>query len=196
MLIALAAGGDSGAFGRLVEPHLGLFFSGINRVLGNTADAQDALQNALLGMFQGLGTFEARSRFSSWAYRICINAALMFRRSSRRFREEAMDEGTTLGRFDERGHHLDGPLGQPWSVEPEALAEAERRQLRQCLLEALAALPEAQRVVFVLRDLEDWSTEEIADRLEQTPAAIRQRLHRARLQIQERLKQHVLGRPS
>jgi RNA polymerase sigma-70 factor (ECF subfamily) len=195
MLLGKAAAGDSEAFGMLVEPHLGLFFSGINRILGNTADAQDALQNALLGMFQGLGAFQARSQFSSWAYRICINAALMFRRGSRRFREEAMDEGTTLGRFDERGHHLEAPMAPHWAVEPEALAELERRQLRQCLLEALAALPEVQRVVFVLRDLEDWSTEEIAERLEQTPANVRQRLHRARLQIQERLKRHVQGRP-
>ena len=195
-LIARAADGDSEAFGMLVGPHLGLFLNGILRVLGNSADAQDALQDALLGMFQDLPAFQARSRFSTWAYRICINAALMFRRGNGRFREESMDECTGLGRFDERGHHLDAPGSRLWAVEPQALAEAERLQLRQCLLAALEGLPEPQRIVFVLKDLEDWSTEEIAEKLEQSQATVRQRLHRARLQVQECLRKHLEGRPS
>ena len=179
----------------LVAPHLGLFLNGILRILGNRADAQDALQNALLGIFQDLPAFQARSRFSTWAYRICINAALMFRRSNGRFREESMDECPGLGRFDERGHHLDGPEGCPWAVAPQALAEAERRQLRECLLAALEALPDPQRVVFVLKDLEEWSTEEIAEQLEQSQATVRQRLHRARVQVQACLRNHLQGRP-
>ena len=194
-LIALAAQGDSDAFGLLVGPHLGLFANGIRRILGNAADTQDTLQNALLAMYQDLPAFQARSRFSSWAYKICINAALMFRRAKGRFREESMDECPGLGRFDERGHHVERGDAWQWAVAPEALAEAERGQLRACLLTALEGLPEAQRVVFVLRDLEDWSTEEIAEKLEQTPAAVRQRLHRARVQIQSCLKHHVQGRP-
>lgn len=193
VLIAQAASGSSDAFGLLVAPHLALFSNGIRRILGNAADTQDTLQNALLSMYQDLPAFQARSRFSSWAYRICINAALMFRRAKGRFREEAMDDCPGLGRFDERGHHLE--RGADWAVPPEALAEAERGQLRACLLKALEGLPEAQRVVFILRDLEDWTTEEIAERLEQTPAAVRQRLHRARVQIQSSLKEHVQGRP-
>jgi len=195
VLIAQAASGSSDAFGLLVAPHLALFSNGIRRILGNAADTQDALQNALLAMYQDLPSFQARSRFSSWAYRICINAALMFRRAQGRFREESMDECPGLGRFDERGHHLERGDAWPWAVEPEALAQAELGQLRACLQAALEALPEAQRVVFVLRDLEDWSTEEIAAQLDQTPAAVRQRLHRARVQIQSCLKEHVLGRP-
>ena len=193
-LIASAAAGDSDAFGLLVAPHLGLFANGIRRILGNAADTQDTLQNALLAMYQDLPTFEARSAFSSWGYRICVNAALMFRRAQGRFREETMDEYPGLGRFDARGHHLESRESLPWAVAPEALAEVERGQLRACLLKALEGLPEAQRVVFVLKDLEDWSTQEIADRLELTPASVRQRLHRARVQVQACLKDHVLGR--
>jgi RNA polymerase sigma-70 factor (ECF subfamily) len=195
-LIEQAATGDSDAFGALVSPHLGLFFNGILRILGNRADAQDALQNALLGIFQDLPGFQARSRFSSWAYKVCINAALMFRRSNARFREESMDGMPGLGDFDGSGHHLDTRESLHWSVEPQALAEAERGQLRECLLQALDALPDAQRVVFVLRDLEDWSTEDIAARLDQAAATVRQRLHRARVQIQDRLRAHIQGRAS
>jgi len=195
-LITRAAAGDSDAFGVLVSPHLGLFFNGILRILGNRADAQDALQNALLGIYQDLPRFEARSRFSSWAYKVCINAALMVRRSGARFREDSIDALADLGEFDGAGHHLDTRDSLQWSVEPQALAEAERRQLRECLLQALDGLPDPLRVVFVLRDLEDWSTEAIAARLEQTAATIRQRLHRARVQVQQRLRAHLQGRPS
>jgi RNA polymerase sigma-70 factor (ECF subfamily) len=195
-LVERAAAGDSDAFGALVAPHLGLFFNGILRILGNRADAQDALQNALIGIFQDLPGFQGRSRFSSWAYKVCINSALMYRRSEGRFREDSMDTVEDLGEFDGRGHHLDTRQSLLWSVEPQALAEAERRQLRECMLTALEGLPDALRVVFVLRDLEDWSTEAIADRLGQTAAAVRQRLHRARTRVQHELRAHLQGRPS
>jgi RNA polymerase sigma-70 factor (ECF subfamily) len=195
-LIAQAAAGDSDAFGALVEPYVGMFFNGILRILGNRADAQDALQNALVSLYQDLPGFEARSRFSSWAYKVCINAALMVRRSHARFREESIDALGDLGEFDPSGHHLDTRESLRWSVEPQALAEAERMQLRECLLQALDELPDPLRLVFVLRDLEDWPTEAIAARLEQTPAAVRQRLHRARVRVQARLRAHVQGRPS
>jgi len=195
-LIQRAAAGDSDAFGTLVSPHLGLFFNGILRILGNRSDAQDALQDALLNIFQDLSAFQGRSRFSSWAYKICVNAALMFRRSHARFREESIDAPSGLGDLDETGHHRDTRESLQWSVEAQALADAERSQLRECLLKALAALPDSLRMVFVLRDLEDWSTEEIAARLDQTAPAIRQRLHRARLQVQDRLRAHIQGRPS
>ena len=195
-LIERASAGDSDAFGLLVSPHLGLFFNGILRILGNRADAQDALQNALLAIFEDLPGFQARSRFSNWGYKVCINAALMFRRSNARFREDSIDALEGLGEFDGGGHHLDTRDSLQWSVEPQALAEAERSQLRACLLQALDDLPDPLRLVFVLRDLEDWPTEAIAARLEQTAPAVRQRLHRARVQIQERLRAHLQGRAS
>ena len=195
-LIVRAAAGDSDAFGALVSPHLGLFFNGILRILGNRADAQDALQEALLAIYEDLPSFQARSRFSSWAYKVCINAALMFRRSSARIREDSLDAMPGLGEFDQGGHHMDSRAELRWSVEAQALAEAERRQLRECMLQALDALPDPLRVVVVLKDLEDWSTDDIAARLDQAAATVRQRLHRARVRVQERLRAHVQGRPS
>jgi RNA polymerase sigma-70 factor (ECF subfamily) len=193
-LIEQAAGGDSDAFGALVAPHLGLFYNGIQRILGNRSDAQDALQDALLGIFRDLPGFQRRSRFTSWAYSICLNAALMFRRSHARFREEPLEDSPPLGDLDPSGHHREGRDARRWWVEPQALAEAERSQVREILLQALAGLPEAQRVVFVLRDLEDWPTDAIAAHTGQNAAAVRQRLHRARLQVQARLRAHFQGR--
>jgi len=188
-LIQRAAQGDSDAFGDLVRPHLSLFHNGINRILGNAADAQDALQDALIGMYRDLPRFEGRSRFSSWAYKVCIHSALMHRRTRARA-PEPTDYG--LGPFDEHGHHQE-VQGPEWHVEAEAHGLAEQREMRECMLAALDELPDGHREVFVLRDLEDWETSAIARHLGLAPAAVRQRLHRARVHLQTRLRTFVLG---
>jgi RNA polymerase sigma-70 factor, ECF subfamily len=189
-LIHLAAQGDSDAFGDLVRPHLSLFHNGINRILGNAADTQDALQDALMGMYRDLPRFEQRSRFSSWAYKVCIHSALMHRRTRARAPEPL--ELPELGPFDRRGHHQE-ERGPQWHVEAEAQGLVEQRELRECLMAALDGLPEGHREVFVLRDLEDWNTDDIAAHLGLAPAAVRQRLHRARVHLQARLRTFVLG---
>lgn len=191
-LIQRASQGDSDAFGDLVRPHLGLFHNGINRILGNQADAQDALQDALIGMYRDLPRFEGRSRFSSWAYKVCIHSALMHRRTRNRGPEPAEYPG--LGPFDPHGHHQD-VHGPEWHVEAEAHDMAEQREMRDCLMAALDDLPDGHREVFVLKDLEDWATEDIARHLGLAPAAVRQRLHRARVLLQARLRTFVQGGP-
>lgn len=191
-LLAKASAGDSDAFGDLVRPHLPLFYHSILRILGDPADAEDALQEALLGIHRDLSTFEGRSRFTSWAYRICVNAALMLRRSRARRREETMETGPPT--YDESGHLKDPENSMDWSVEAEAHLHTERQELRKHMLAALNELPDSHRVVFVLKDLEDWDTDQIARTLDLAPAAVRQRLHRARMAIQDRLRAYVIGR--
>jgi RNA polymerase sigma-70 factor (ECF subfamily) len=192
-LIQRAVGGDSDAFGQLVQPHLGLFHHGIHRILGNTADTQDALQDALMSMHRDLPRFEARSRFSSWGYRICLNAALMVRRSRVRIHEKEQPEPLAIGPFDARGHHLETDHRPEWQEEAQAHHLVERQEMRACLMRALEELPDGHRQVFVLKDLEDWDTEAIAAHLQLAPATVRQRLHRARVLLQARLRTHVLG---
>lgn len=191
-LVRLAARGDGDAFGALVQPHLSLFFNGMFRILGDSNDTQDALQDALIAIYRDLPAFQGRSRFSTWAYRICINAALMLRRSKVRRKEDTLTDHQA--RYDATGHNLDPLAGLDWSVEAEALVAAENQELRARLMEALDELPDAQRVVFILRDLEDWSSEQIAKHLAVAPDAVRQRLHRARLSIQGKLRAYVAGR--
>lgn len=183
-LLALAAGGDSDAFGALVEPHLALFHSGIRRILGGSPEVQDALQEALMSMHRALPTFEGRSAFSSWGYAICLRAALMQRRSWSRRREEALDGGWDQ---EPEGPMPAQEMAGALREEPQAHVQLEWAELRRRVGECLDRLPEGQRVVFVLRDLEDWDTEAIAAHLEITPALVRQRLHRARLFLQQRL---------
>jgi RNA polymerase sigma-70 factor (ECF subfamily) len=192
-LIQQAAQGDSDAFGALVQPHLALFYNGIHRILGNSADTQDALQDALMSIHRDLPRFEGRSRFSSWGYKICMNAALMFRRSRVRIHEMERPEPLPLGPCDARGHHQEPEHLPEWQAEAQAHALVERREMRECMLRALDELPDAQRIVFVLKDLEDWETGAIAQHLQLPPATVRQRLHRARVLLQARLRAYVLG---
>ncbi len=192
-LIQRAAAGDSDAFGALVQPHLALFHNGIHRILGNAADTQDALQDALMSIHRDLPRFEGRSRFSSWGYKVCLNAALMMRRSRVRVHDMEGSLPLALGPFDERGHHLEPEHLREWQVEAQAHTALERQELRECLTRALAELPDSHRIVFVLKDLEDWDTDAIARHLQLTPGTVRQRLHRSRVQVQARLRTFVLG---
>jgi RNA polymerase sigma-70 factor (ECF subfamily) len=192
-LIQRAASGDSDAFGTLVQPHLALFHNGIHRILGNVADTQDALQDALMSIHRDLPRFEGRSRFSSWGYKVCLNAALMLRRSRVRVHDMERSVPLALGPFDERGHHLEPEHLPEWQVEAQAHAAVERQELRECLDRALAELPDSHRIVFVLKDLEDWDTDDIARHLQLAPGTVRQRLHRSRVQLQARLRTFVLG---
>ncbi|HLP31723.1 MAG TPA: sigma-70 family RNA polymerase sigma factor, partial [Geothrix sp.] len=101
-LIQASIGGDSAAFEALVRPHLGMLFRVIERILGNEAESQDALQDALLTLHRELPGFQGASKFSTWAYRICVNQALMARRKRVRRREDGIED--LMPRFGDDGH--------------------------------------------------------------------------------------------
>ena len=180
-LVREASGGDSGAFEDLVRPHLGMFFRVIERILGNEAESQDALQDALLTLHRELPGFQGASRFSTWAYRICVNQALMARRKRIRRREDALED--LMPRFQDDGHHMDMDAVLAWSEEAEALVRAESEELRTRVRAGLDRLSDDQRAVFVLKDLEGWDSDEISRHLGISRELVRQRLHRARLAL-------------
>lgn len=184
-LIQAARNGDDRAFERLVQPSLGLFYAGIHRILADPHDAQDAMQEALLSIFGALPTFQGISRFSTWAYRICINEALMLRRSRARIREEPLEGYPGPDRIRTGERIPPGRREDPQA--PSAHADVEQRQMRRCIHQAMRSLPEDQRIVFALRALEDWDTDEVARYLGITPALVRQRFHRANLKMREAL---------
>ena len=189
-----AANGDSDAFGALVGPHLSMFYNAIFRILGDRADSQDALQDALIAIHRDLPKFEGRSAFSSWAYRVCINNALMLRRVRVRRKEDAMED--LVSQSDESGRPMDAEASLRWSEDADALTKIEHQQLREKMMSVLDKLTDSHRVVFILKDLEDWDTETIAEHLDISASVVRQRLHRARLLVQARMRPYVLGRPS
>ena len=180
-LLRAAAEGDSAAFETLVRPHLGMFFRVIDRILGNEAESQDALPDALITLFRELPNFQGASKFSTWAYRICVNQALMARRKRVRRREDAIED--LMPRFGDDGHHMSEDIVLDWSEDAEALVMVQQEELKSRVRAGLDRLSDDQRAVFVLRDLEGWNTEEIADHLGITRELVRQRVHRARLAL-------------
>ena len=180
-LVKAAAAGDPEAFETLVRPHLGMLFRVIDRILGNEAESQDALQDALLTILRELPGFQGASKFSTWAYRICVNQALMARRKRVRRREDAIED--LMPRFGDDGHHKDVDLLLEWSEDAEALMKVEQDELKARVRMGLDRLSDDQRAVFVLRDLEGWDTDEISRHLGITRELVRQRVHRARLAL-------------
>jgi RNA polymerase sigma-70 factor (ECF subfamily) len=110
-----------------------------------------------------------------------------------RIQDMERPESLDLGPFDERGHHVETDRLPEWQVEAQAHNLVERQEMRQCLMQALDELPDSHRIVFVLKDLEDWEMDDIAQHLQLAPGTVRQRLHRARVLLQARLKTYVLG---
>jgi RNA polymerase sigma-70 factor (ECF subfamily) len=189
-LAAGAAAGDESAFESLVERHQTRAYRLASRLVG-AEGAADALQEAFLQVFRELKGFRREARFATWLYRIVTNAALMQARRHARRPAESLE--TFLPRFDADGRHA----GTPEQLRAAARAEelVERQQIAGMALDALSRLPEPYRVAFVLRDLEEISTAEVARILGLEPAAVRQRVHRARLMLRGWLGDLVGGQP-
>ncbi len=190
-LITRSIAGDGEAYGALVEPYLGLFSAGIQRILQDTLDTQDALQEALLSIFTELHRFQGKSKFSTWGYRVCLNEALMLRRSRIRRREDTIED--FLPHFTPDGHHMGKEGLKDLSQEATALERVEEEQVRERVKEGLNRLSDEQRAVFVLRDLEGMDTEEVATMLGISRGLVRQRLHRARLGLRGVLSPFLSG---
>ena len=146
------------------------------RITGNRADAEEVVQDALWAVVRKIGGFRGESAFGSWLYRIVANEACQKLR--RRRTDVSLDEFTAV-LDDDRGHERD------WSTRLED--PALQSDLRNALTAAIDALPINYRVVIVLRDVEGLSTREVAVALGLTIANVKNRTHRARLFLRNRL---------
>jgi len=175
-LVAQAANGDDSAFEVIVERYQARVFRLACRLTSET-EAPDVLQETFLQVYRHLASFRGESQFKTWLYRIASNAALMHRRAGSRRPLDPLD--VFLPRFDAEGRHLATPAELQVACRADELLDS--RLLAEKAREMIAKLPDVYRVAFVLRDLEELSTEEVANTLGVTPAAVRQRVHRARL---------------
>ena len=177
-LAAQAAAGNDHAFEALVTRHQARVYRLACRLTSET-DAPDVLQETFLQIHRHLPSFRGESQFSTWMYRIATNAALMHRRARARRPTEPLD--AFLPRFDGHGVHAATP--PQLRVAAQAEQYLDRQQLVAKAREFLDRLPDANRDAFVLRDLEELSTADVARTLGIEPAAVRQRVHRARLML-------------
>ena len=176
-LVEAARGGDVQAFEALVERYRNRVYGLALRMTNSEDDAAEVLQDAFISAYRKLSEFRGESQFSSWLLRIAANHALMrlrHRKVTRAVESPLEDEPT----FNERGTLLDQV-----SEFKDAESEAMDHELRRAIEEATGRLADEYRQVFVLKDLEGLSYEEIAEVTGDSVAAIKSRLHRARLSL-------------
>lgn len=155
------------------------------RLLGNEADAEDVTQKVFVQVLRKLATFRGEAAFPTWLHRVTVNAALAFRRK-RALREDHRVPYDSLADFREDGSHR-APVRR-WALPPDLLAvEHETHQLIEASIDQL---PELYRDVYMLADVEEVSKPEIAEILGLTVAAVKSRLHRARLLMRNSLAPH------
>lgn len=151
------------------------------RLLGDARDAEEVTQDVLMTVLRKIDTFRGDAALSSWLYRIAANSAYDYLRGRRRRAEVALEP--LLPAFDEEGRHTRPVIDWlPRVEDPTAAGE-----VGPAIERALGRLPEEHRAVIVLRDIEELSNEEAAEALGLTVAALKSRLHRARLFLRQEL---------
>lgn len=193
-LLDRARGGDDGAFEELVAPYRAELHAHCYRLLASVHDADDAVQDALVGAWRGLSGFQGRSSLRGWLYRIATHAA--YRVGSRRPRRQlSLDAAPACADPWSLGDPLDGPVWvEPYpaehvdalTVDPEAAYDA-RESVELAFVAALQHLPASQRAVLLLREVLGFSAAEVADLLDLSVAAVNSQLQRARGNLARRL---------
>jgi RNA polymerase sigma-70 factor (ECF subfamily) len=166
---------DERAFGELISRYESKVYSLALKMVRNPEDAEDVLQDTFLRAYRGIKSFQGASTFSTWIYRITANSALM------RLRKKQLPT-VSIEDADERETPVNIADWTPGPVE-----QLLNRELQQVMDEAIEALPPEFRQVFVLRDIEEMSNAEVADVLDLSVAAVKSRLHRARLKVRNRI---------
>jgi RNA polymerase sigma-70 factor, ECF subfamily len=179
ILVAQAREGDKIAFGELVRRYEGKIFRLAQHITQNREDAEDVLQETFLKAYEHLDQFQGNSKFYTWVVRIAVNQSLMKLRRRKTDRSVSLDETIDTGE-DTIVREI-----AAWGEDPEE--RFSREELGEILDSAVKGLETPYRSVFVLRDIEELSTEETANALGLSIPAVKSRLLRARLQLREKL---------
>lgn len=192
-LIERIRSGDYSAFETLVSRYERKVYALALKLTGNQADAEEIAQDVFLTIYQKLDGFRGESLLSSWIYRVTANAAFMKLRDRRKRAKVDFDEGTaasTAGGDDAAMPTVTATYPQgDWSNTADVLME--RGELGTKLSDAIAQLPEKFKLIFLLKDVQGLSNEEIADVVNMSVPAVKSRLHRARLFLREKLQEYV-----
>lgn len=184
-LVREARSGRSEAFDLLVRRHQDRIYGVIHRMVNDREKAMDLTQESFLRAWKGLGTFEGQSAFFTWLYRIARNVVMSAGRyeAARPKIKVSLDDPAPGSDTDGRRPRIDleGASRSPG----ESLLAQERRDL---VVQAIGSLPPEFREIVILRDMRDQSYEEIAELLEVPLGTVRSRLHRARMELKERLR--------
>ncbi len=184
-LIERSRRGDREAFDSLILLHGGSAYGLARRILNDECEAADLAQEAFVRAFLGISKFRGQSAFRTWLYSIVINLG----RNRLKVRTRERTRFSSLPGEDTR----DGrpPGREIASAEPGPDVRAERREMKEAIEKAISRLPDEQREVVLLRDVDGLSYEEIARATGHSPGTVRSRLHRARMELQSQLRDTV-----
>jgi RNA polymerase sigma-70 factor, ECF subfamily len=181
-LIRAIQAGQKERFPELMQRYEQALYNFGLKMCGQSSDAEDIVQDTFINVFKYLKDFRYETKFKNWLYRIATSACIKKRRRSK----FAPERELSLEEFlpaDESAVEWEVPL---WAALP--LEQLLNEELGRVLRKAILALPENYRVALVLRDIEDFSTEEAAQIMGISPSNVKVRLHRARLFIRNQLK--------
>lgn len=178
-LVNRARAGDNSAFNDLVHRYERKIYRLAKNITQNDEDAEDVLQDSFVKAYEHLADFQGNSKFYTWLVRIAVNEALMKLRKRKSDRTVPLDEPVDTGEETVVREIA------VWDEDPEK--QYSQDELHKILDDAIESLRPAFRTVFVLRDIEELSTEETAQALNISVPAVKSRLLRARLQLREKL---------
>ena len=177
LITAFVENGDDGAFGELVVRYQDRIVNSFTKILKSHEEACDVAQEAFLQAYRKLHTFRSEAKFSTWLFRIAMNKSISRQRKQKR-ETVSLDAVRDLSGKD--------AVDSNPSASPSANLEREDRQ--QLVQKALNELSEEYRTIIVLQTIEGLSYEEISSILECPVGTVRSRLHRARLELRDRLE--------
>jgi RNA polymerase sigma-70 factor (ECF subfamily) len=179
-LVREAQKGSHAAFEALVRRYSERAFRAAFRVVRDEEAAADVLQDAFIKAYRGLRKFENRSAFYTWLYRIVVNLALDRRRRER--------PGSAVEWDDEVAHTVEARVALPPGSDPEI--ESTRAEVRELVARGVQQLPDGQREVLILREVEGLSYQEIAATMRISKGTVMSRLHYARRKMEAFLRSH------
>ncbi len=175
-MIEAVKAGDATAYRGLVEKYQGRIYSVLYGIVRNREDARDLTQDAFVKAYRNLASFRADARFYTWLYRIAMNLGIDFTRRRKRSPVSGLEE-------DIAARDEDGGISELHSTDSPSKA-LERKQLYKAIMDALETLPEQQKQVILLRELEGLSYREIAEVLDIAEGTVMSRLFYARKKLQ------------
>ncbi|NQS75452.1 MAG: sigma-70 family RNA polymerase sigma factor [Peptococcaceae bacterium] len=180
LLVERAQNNDMAAFEELVRIYQNRVYALCVHLTSNGADAQDIAQEAFIRAYRYLGSFRQQADFGTWLHRITVNVWLNFRRKNKKIMTLSLDEPYVDGDGGELQREMASPKGDP-------LQALEKKEFRGLVRIALDELSPEHRAVLVLREIEDYSYEEIARMLGCSLGTVKSRLSRARRAMRDRM---------
>lgn len=181
-LIQRFLAGERETFHELIRPYERMYYRQAFSILRNQEDAEEAVQQAMIGIFTHLSQLTERDKFKQWGLRIVQNEAKMIWKRRRQNLYESIDEGTAGGSGEMAAYPKQYA---DWRDLPSEAVE--KREVREAVARAIGELPEIYREVFMLRDVQQLNLAETMEVLGMNESVVKTRLHRARIMLRESL---------